>query len=122
MAVYIPRDTWYIGARPSFRSMQGPSVNQHEFKRLKVGSRGIALKDVHLFFQLPKSVAGRQVRSSDRCSFLHCSCFRLRFSLWLLAMLTDICSQLQFKVVPSVEREKNVGPACLSLFRDTSCF
>lgn len=95
--------------------MQGPSVNQHEFKRLEVGSRGIAPKDVHLFFQLPKSVAGRQVRSGDRCSFLHHSSFRLHFSLWLLAMLTGICSQLQF-IVPSVEREKNVGPACLSFW------
>lgn len=54
------------------RSMQGPSVNQCEFKQLQVGSRRLAPKAVRLFFQLPKSVAGRQVRSAvvDAPSFI----------------------------------------------------
>ena len=82
-------------------------------KGLKWAAEGLFLKMCTWFFQLPKSVVDRQVRSSDRCSFLHHNYFRLRLSLWLLVMLTDICSQLRFKVVPSVEREQNVGPACL---------
>lgn len=32
----------------SLKSVQGPSVNQHEIKRLKVGSRGIAVEVVQL--------------------------------------------------------------------------